>query len=205
MKPTSLLCLCACLCAAGLLGCDNPHKKAALVVNKELSKLQENSRHSAELYRQALAARDANNAAGARKLLQDAVEIDNRNARAWMTLGILLYEKDDLARAAQAFDSAAKAEPHRYEPHYNLGIVLEAAGRYERAIEEYEMALTLCADQNEVRENLARCLIKNRAQPQNAKRLIEQALRVETRPEWVSWLNSQLRTLTQENEVSDVR
>jgi Flp pilus assembly protein TadD len=194
-----------CLCAAGLLGCDNPHKKAALVVNKELSKLQENSRHSAELYRQALAARDANNAAGARKLLQDAVEIDNRNARAWMTLGILLYEKDDLARAAQAFDSAAKAEPNRYEPHYNLGIVLEAAGRYERAIEEYEMALTLCADQNEVRENLARCLIKNRAQPQNAKRLIEQALRVETRPEWVSWLNSQLRTLTQENEVSDVR
>ncbi|MFA6133461.1 MAG: tetratricopeptide repeat protein [Phycisphaerae bacterium] len=205
MKPTSLLCLCVCLCAAGLLGCDNPHKKAALVVNKELSKLQENSRHSAELYRQALAARDANNAAGARKLLQDAVEIDNRNARAWMTLGILLYEKDDLARAAQAFDSAAKAEPNRYEPHYNLGIVLEAAGRYERAIEEYEMALTLCADQNEVRENLARCLIKNRAQPQNAKRLIEQALRVETRPEWVSWLNSQLRTLTQENEVSDVR
>ena len=45
--------------------------------------------------------------------------------------------------------------PHRYEPHFNLGSVLESAGLYSQAIKAYKGVLELAPDNVEVMKNLA--------------------------------------------------
>ncbi|MFW6062037.1 MAG: tetratricopeptide repeat protein, partial [Planctomycetota bacterium] len=131
----------------------------------------------------------------AARRLQDAVSVDPRNARAWMLLGRVEFAREDLSAAAKAFDRASVLRPMRYEPHYNLGVVLERGGRFSRAAGCYEEALRQAPDQLEVMENLARCYVRSGRKPRRAHALIQRALAVEQRPEWRLWLTRQQRRL----------
>lgn len=176
------------LLAVVMTGCHDPRRAALMELQGELANRQMARQRSAELHTKAREALEAGDIRQARADLFMALEADERNAAAWMTLGRLEYEAENLTEAAQAFHRAARLAPTRYEPRFNLGSVLERAGRYDRAITEYESALKLAPDQVEVMENLARCYIKTRTKLPTARHLIGQALLVESRPDWVRWL-----------------
>ena len=162
----------------------------------ELARRQADAAKSVELCRQGMEAHERDDLDGARSLLSEAVEVDETNAHAWMALGVTEMDRDNLFEAAAAFDRAGRLEPSRYEPHYNIGLLYETAGRYGRAAEAYEIALQLAPDQNEVLGNLARCYIRSNTQLHRAKELIDRALTTERRPEWLEWLQRQSMRLT---------
>lgn len=196
MKPTERILglFLLLLVGAALGGCRtglSPHDQ--LRTELELRKRrQEQSQELYELAKRAIARADSESA---RDYLSRAVKSDKRNAKAWMLLGKVEAEDARLYEAAKAFHSAGIAMPTRYEPHYNLGWVFEAAGQPSRAAAEYEKALELSPGQLEVMENLARCYIECGQEHERAARLIERSLKMELRPDWVRWLQNEQRKL----------
>lgn len=169
-------------------GCGDPQAEAQQALEQQLALRSENRARSAELYKKANRAVEDQRFKEARSLLREAVRMDDRNAEAWMTLGVVEYRMDRLFDAAMAFDRAARLRPNRYEPHFNMGTVLELAGRYDEAIDAYETALKLAPEDVQAMENLARCYVRADRDRGRAAELAGEALRSEQRPEWRAWL-----------------
>ncbi len=189
------ICVLVLACIVGTIGCEAPHIQARRALQTQLAVRRENQAKSMALLRKGQHAYASGNMDEARKCLAQAVIVDSQNAYAWMALGLVHYHCDHLYDAAAAFDKAAKLEPDRYEPQFNIGSVLETCGRYREAIQAYEKALHLAPDRVEVMENLARCYIRARAEPAKAKELVDKALAQEARPEWQVWLKHQAARL----------
>jgi len=188
-----LMASCVCLTACSRRDCSTIEAREALT--RQLAERREARRRSADLYQEALTLYESGEPKRACSHLQESVQIDDRNAHAWMLLGVIEYEAENLFEAASAFHRTAQLEPMRYEPHFNVGAVLEKAGQYKQAIESYERALDLAPGELSVIENLARCYIRTGTKPNTARGLIEQALTKESRPEWRIWLTGQLGRL----------
>jgi Tfp pilus assembly protein PilF len=176
-------------------GCRSSQDKAVAQYNRQLKERATGRQVSQKLYEQGMDLYFAGDARGAVTGLRKAVRADKTNARAWLGLGAAHDAQGNAFEAAVAFDRAAKLLPHRYEPRFNLGWVFEKAGKYHRAIREYEAALSLAPHQLDTTENLVRCLIKTRQQPDRVRVLLQAALQVERRPEWRVWLHQQLAML----------
>ncbi len=185
------------LVAVALSGCHSPDMRAAAAreVGDELAAREERMQQSMVLYRAARDAEADGDAAEALERLGEAIATCDRNAPAWMLQGVLQAGQDEFAGAAKSFQAAVRLAPTRYEPHFNLGKILETAGRHLQAARKYEVALRLAPDQLEVMENLARCYIRTKTESRKARELIGKALELEVRPEWVRWLRAQERLL----------
>jgi DNA-binding transcriptional MerR regulator len=68
---------------------------------------------------------------------------DERDAAAWIELGLEHEENGDLEQAEHAYRRAAAMAPTDPSPHFNLGNVLLAGGRLEAAAERYSQAVAL--------------------------------------------------------------
>jgi tetratricopeptide (TPR) repeat protein len=191
-----LACISVCLYATA---CANPQAQAAKALEQELAARRAARTKSMRMYNHATKALNDGDTTNAKKLLNEAIQQDDDNAHAWMTLGRLEYNQGNLQQAAQAFNHASRLAPLQYEPHFNLGSVLESAGLHLRAIREYQIALQYAPDQVETMENLARCYIATKTEPDKTKQLISQALNVELRPEWIHWLKRQQLQLNQQH------
>jgi len=183
--------LAALACLTVLPSCQSPRDKALATVQSQLATRTAARQRSMDLLRKAQQADQASQPQQARQCLQQAVREDDRNASAWMALGALEYQQDNYYQAAEAFHRAARLEPTRHEPHFNLGIVLESAGLYSKAAAEYETALKLAPEQLETMEHLARCYIKTHSNLPKAQQLLNLAAARETRPPWVRWIQQQ--------------
>ncbi len=185
------------LLAACLLtgGCGNNRRAARQELIEEMTQRHNARQASQTLYREAMSEYGAGNIEGARRLLGESVETDSRNASAWVALGVLEYESNNLFEAADAFGRALHLEPRRFEPHYNMGLVYETAWKYSQAVESYKKALDLAPDEPAVMENLIRCYIKTNHPKEETLRLIDRALLLEQRPQWREWLEIQKAAL----------
>jgi len=175
-------------CLTCLPACQSRQDKALTTVRKELAVRGAAGARSIQLLKKGQEARDASQPEQARKCLAQAVLEDDRNAVAWMALGALEYEQGKYYEAACAFHRASRLEPSRYEPHFNIGLVMESAGLYFKAIPAYESALKLSGEQLEVMEHLARCYVRTGTNLRKARELVDKAGAVECRPEWLRWL-----------------
>lgn len=184
------LCVCSLPCA-----CQNPVDQARKVLARELAVRRANREKSMELYSRGLRAYRASDLDRARRYLTDAVTVNDHNACAWMALGAVEFHRDRFFQAASAFHRAAMLEPTRYEPHFNIGTILESVGRYAQAIEAYRTALKLAPGQIEVMENLARCYVRSNTRLDEARGLIDKAIQSERRPAWRMWLAGQAAAL----------
>lgn len=59
----------------------------------------------------------------------------------WNNVGLLLMERKDYMQAADAFKTAADLAPTDPKPYYNAGLVYDAAGHSERALEFFSQSL----------------------------------------------------------------
>lgn len=173
-------------------GRQSPAAQARKLLAENLAARRASRDKSMGLYKRGAAAHEAEDLEKACELLSKAVAVDNRNACAWMELGVVEFKRDRAFHAASAFDRAARLEPTRYEPHLNMGTVLESVGRYKEAINSYETAQRLAPDEIHVMENLARCYVQANTDLQKAKELVHKALLREDRPQWRAWLQAQV-------------
>lgn len=72
-----------------------------------------------------------------------ALSVDDQDPLLWLNIGTLHRKTGDLDRAAGAYTRALRLDPNNAFAHYNLGAALDILGKYEDALEEYRIALTL--------------------------------------------------------------
>jgi tetratricopeptide (TPR) repeat protein len=76
-----------------------------------------------------------NDAAGAVRHLQRAVELAPQFSAAWNNLGTIAYQSRKYAEAERNFREAMKQDSTAFEPVVNLGGVLLNLGKYKEALE----------------------------------------------------------------------
>lgn len=186
---------CLTVLPAMALSCQSAQEKAQIAVTKDLEARARASMESMDVYRRAVALHESGETDEALELLRTAIDKYERNAFAWMRLGVLEFERNRMFEAAQAFSRTSELVPDQHQPYFNLGSVLEAAGKYDDAIRQYRIAMEKSSSNPEIMENLARCYLATDARISEARNLVENALRFEQRPEWVVWLQEQIQRI----------
>jgi hypothetical protein len=82
--------------------------------------------------------------------------------------------------------------PNRPEPHHNLGQVFEAVAKLEDAIALYETAYAMDPQNPIFIGNLARARHKHDEKDPDVRRLLEELIVHDTRPNWVCWARNLL-------------
>jgi len=201
-KTIVTLAMVVCGCLLPACGPTDGRIEAKRKFEAELADRQQRQAQSLTEYRLAAQAYEDDDLKSAREHATAALDASDRNAEAWMLMGLIEYKEDRVFDAASCFHRASFLVPDRFEPPYNIGILLESAGRYKQAIESYQAALKLSPNQLEVMENLARCYIRSNTDLDHAKELIDRALLTEQRPQWRLWLLDQSHRLATRKEAS---
>jgi S1-C subfamily serine protease len=79
----------------------------------------------------------------AEKNLLTATRLDPKNVDAWLDLGSVYYYLRQRQKEGEAYNKALSVEPKNSQAHYFLGAWYEDNGRFERAIAEYRIAVTI--------------------------------------------------------------
>lgn len=133
--------------------------------------------------------------AAAEAKLKTALGLDILFGPAHNNLGKVYYHQKRYYLSAWEFQYAAKLMPHRPEPKNNLGLVLEAVGKLDDAVKEYQEALRMEPDNPVLIGNLARARSRRGDRGQEMKKILEDLLLRETRNDWRTWAETQLTTL----------
>lgn len=175
-----------------LCGCAQPQvpSEQERVRQQRVEMLQRRAEATA-LAREAGAKLDAGEHRRAQSLLEEALGKDPYNFAAHNNLGVLHLKQRRYYEAARAFEEASKLEPSLALPYYNLGRLLEQTYRWEQAAQQYEQALARQPDFLPAIEQLAQCYMRLSRQPQKVKELLDLAVELEHRPEWLEWLTVQ--------------
>jgi len=119
--------------------------------------------------------------------LKKAVEADVMYGPAHNNLGLVYYHQGKLYPAAWEFQNAIKLMPYQPEPRNNLGLVFEKAGKITNAAEAYEKARQLEPDNPEYLGNLARAKVRRGDRDPETKKLLEELVLKDSRPQWSQW------------------
>jgi Tfp pilus assembly protein PilF len=128
----------------------------------------------------------------AETMLKQALEDDVTFGPAHNNLGNVYLHENNLYLAAWEFQYAAKLMPYQPEPKSNLGLVFEAAGKLDDAVEAYEQAMKIEPDNPEYVGNDARARIRRGDRDVKTRELLAKLVSVDTRPDWVRWAQERL-------------
>jgi Flp pilus assembly protein TadD len=131
----------------------------------------------------------------------NALVADESYGPALNNIGRLYYEKGDLYSAAWSFERAMKSLPERPEPANNLGMTFEKAGRFDEAIQMYEIAWGLEQSNPEFLGNLVRTKLRRGDGDYSIFEELQELVFIETRPEWRVFAQQQLTMLLRANET----
>jgi tetratricopeptide (TPR) repeat protein len=130
--------------------------------------------------------------APAAEAFEQAIALDRNNGSAHNNLGLAYYHQRKLALAAAEFELASGLLPEDPAPLNNLGMTLEAAGRGVDSLEYYAQAHELAPDKPLYLGNLVRNRIRLGDRDESIVDQLKHLLFIETRPEWVEWIEDQL-------------
>jgi Tfp pilus assembly protein PilF len=131
---------------------------------------------------------------GAEKDLHAALRLDRDLGQAHNNLGVVYLNQHRLYEAASEFQLAAGLLPTQAQPYNNLGLVMESANKLETAAEFYEKALARQSECVPAMANLARVLVRLNRCDDRTRKLLEQLVVRDSRPEWNSWAREKLAT-----------
>lgn len=124
--------------------------------------------------------------------LQEALIADVGYGPAHNNLGKLYYSQGKYYLAAWEFEYAIRLMPQRPECQNNLGLVYEAVGKLDQAIECYAAAREMDPKNAVFLGNLARAQMCRGGDPFHIKELLQELKLYDSRPDWVGWANEQL-------------
>lgn len=134
---------------------------------------------------------DAGDVKRATEAFERALSADIEFGPAHNNLGKVYYQQRQWYRAAWEFEYARKLLPRHAEPRNNLGLVLEASGELDRAVEQYREAVTLDSAVIAYKANLVRALVRRGDKTDEVRALLDELLTSETRPDWLTWARRQ--------------
>ncbi len=158
------------------------------------------SKHNA----QGVALLDADDLTGAEVEFKAALTADTMFAPAHNNLGTVYYKQKKFYLAAWEFQYAAKLMPDKPGPRNNLGLVYEAVGKLDDAAKAYQEALDMSPDAFEFSGNLARVYVRDGRKDAKTRKLLNEIVLKDSRPEWVAWAKENLITIcTDEPPVAE--
>jgi tetratricopeptide (TPR) repeat protein len=120
-------------------------------------------------------ARESENAEAVKQaeaLLEEAVKIDPNLGEAYVQLGILFSERNDLQHAVAAYQKALEVNPHLGEAHYRLSLAFKRMGEESKAAQELQaykrVEKTEAAAVEQQRKQLRQFLVILKDQPATA-------------------------------------
>jgi len=114
----------------------------------------------------------------AKKSTQRVIELNSRNAVAWMNLGVIEQELNNTDVSINCFNKAIEIDPLYFHAYNNRGILLCEVGRYQEAIVNFNKALELQPDLLEAILNKADAL-KELKEFAEALKCIDSALKIQ--------------------------
>jgi len=113
-------------------------------------------------------------------LFARTLAVTSRNGMAENSFGSVLYERGDLAGAAQHFQAAVEYAPDLAVAHYNLAMIRQRENRGADAEREYKIALQLATDTREAAQahNNLGVLYMAKQQYQNATAEFDAAIKL---------------------------
>jgi Tfp pilus assembly protein PilF len=167
------------LLLSAVIGCQSKNRASReRAFDRELAK-RENDR--------ALRLLDEGKLPEAESHLKKAIEADVMYGPAHNNLGLVYYHQSKLYPAAWEFQNAIKLMPYQPEPRNNLGLVFEKAGKITNAAEAYEKARQMEPDNPEYLANLARAKVRRGDRDPETKKLLEELIFKDSRPQWNQW------------------
>jgi Tfp pilus assembly protein PilF len=154
-----------------------------------------NTERAQELNRRAVELLEAGEWQEAEATLRRALVADVTYGPAHNNLGKAFFHQGRLYVAAWEFQYAAKLMPDQPEPKNNLGLVLEAAGKLDEAVNVYDEAVDLESDNVQFLGNLARARLRRGDEGPEVKQLLQALILRETRPQWLQWAKEHLARL----------
>ncbi len=145
-----------------------------------------------KLTAQAVSDIDQNKWSEAQATLVKALDADVTFGPAHNNLGTVYLHVGNLYQAAWEFQYAAKLMPYQPEPRSNLGLTLEAAGKLDDAIDNYDQALKIEPDNPQFVGNAARARLRRGDKDAKIRELLSKLVCVDTRPQWVQWAREKL-------------
>jgi Tfp pilus assembly protein PilF len=125
-------------------------------------------------------------------VLRHAISADVMYGPARNNLAMVYFHQGKLYDAAWELEVAIKLMPHTPEARNNLGKVLEAAGKLNEATDAYVRALEMEPDNPEYIGNLAVVRWKRHLYDEETRKLLQQIVFKDTRPDWVRWAKDML-------------
>lgn len=123
----------------------------------------------------------------AEALLREALTKDLFYGPAHNNLGVVFLAQDKLYEAAHEFEWAQKLLPGQPDPHVNLALVMERAGRDDDAFRSYESALAVAPEYVPAMQGAALLAARRGGdEPRLAGWLDQVALHGES-PRWTAW------------------
>ncbi len=132
--------------------------------------------------------------------LKQALTADVTFGPAHNNLGKVYFHQERYYLAAWEFQYAIKLMPNRPEPRNNLGLVMEAVGKLDEAVQTYTEALHLQPDNPQLLGNLCRARVRRGDRDDQTRQLLSDLLLRETRPEWAAWAREKLVTIKLEEK-----
>ncbi|MEC8557954.1 MAG: tetratricopeptide repeat protein [Planctomycetota bacterium] len=143
-------------------------------------------------YHQAMQAYRKGDVERAIRLFEKTLRGNHMHASAHNNLGLALYERRQLAAAAEHFQFAIELRPEDPKPINNLGMALEAGGRVHEAIELYSEAVAMNPNSPLYLGNLLRARVRLGEQSPELLDDLQYLAFIETRPDWVEWVDEVL-------------
>jgi len=171
--------------AAAMVGCQSGGARASGRNDQDTARAREQNDRAFELIKQG-------KYAPAEELLKKAVAADVMYGPARNNLGLVYYHTSRLYLAAWEFENAIRLMPHQPEPRNNLGLVLERAGKLAPAAESYAQARDIEPDNPEFLANLARAKVRHGDRDAETKKLLEELVLKDPRPQWNGWARMNL-------------
>jgi len=181
------------LLAVVIAGCAAPQSTTRL---SDYQTIQKDTRHDVDTAardnEQALAQFEKGDFAAAEQTARQALSADVTFGPAHNTLGMIYYRQSQLYLAAWEFQYAIKLMPQQADAHSNLGLVFEAGGKWDQAIDAYNDGLKLDPDNESIIANLARARLRRGDSGDEVRRLLEVVASRDDRPEWTQWAGQAL-------------
>ena len=114
----------------------------------------------------------------AKKSAERVIELNSKNAVAWMNLGVIEQELNNIDVSINCFNKAIEIDPLYFHAYNNRGILLCEVGRYPEAIVNFNKALELQPDLLEAILNKADAL-KELKDFNEALKCIDAALKIQ--------------------------
>lgn len=188
---------------AALSGCGGPDRRSAYEYTTVAEDIARDTEAARRLNTDAAGLIGRGHLVDAEDKLKEALTADITFGPAHNNLGKVYFHQRMYYHAAWEFQYAIRLMPRQPAPKNNLGLVFEAVGKLDDAVEQYDAALLLESDNVDIIGNLARARIRRGDRTPEVRDLLAQIVLKGRREDWVAWAGRNLTRIEAILEAED--